>query len=156
QYMPLVLAIEPDSSQADPLSSVVCARLGAELALVTSTYAAIASMNQRLPDLVLFGSAVSPEQRLQIAAHLRSFKGPHPIPTLDTPPLAHPTTDRSGLQEQPRTFNTGAADDDVAFFTKQLEIHLAAADDEALSETKSPDLEPSPDDAAQVEVEAEI
>ena len=32
-------------------------------------------MNQRVPDLVLFGRAVSQEQRTKITTHLRSLSG---------------------------------------------------------------------------------
>ena len=88
--MSVVLAIEPDSSQADPLSSVVCAKVGVELSVVTSVFAAVAAMNTHVPDLVLFGRDVPEEQRLKIATHLTSLGVPA-VPTLDIPPLADPT-----------------------------------------------------------------
>src|SRR5476649_458700 len=97
--MNFVLAIEPDSSQTDQLSSVVRARLGAELVVVSSAYAAIVAVNQRVPDVVLFGRTVSQEQRVKITAHLRSLNGSSPVRTLDIPQLAAPVpAEKSGFQ----------------------------------------------------------
>ena len=77
--MNLVLAIEADSSQADPLGSIVRTRLSAELVLVTSAYAAIVAMNQHVPDLVLFGRDLPQDQRAKIEAHLRFLSGAAPV-----------------------------------------------------------------------------
>ena len=71
--MGLVLAIEPDSSQADPLNSFVRAQLGAELQMVTSAQAAIVAMNQRVPDVVLFGRGVSQDERAKIEARIKQL-----------------------------------------------------------------------------------
>mgnify|MGYP003694213087 CR=1 FL=1 len=73
--MSLVLAIEPDSSQADPLNSFVRAKLGAELQMVTSAQAAIVAMNQRVPDVVLLGRGVLQDERAKIVSHLGSSDG---------------------------------------------------------------------------------
>ena len=89
--MSLVLAIEADSLQTDPLGSVVRTKVGAELVLVTSAYAAIVAMNQRVPDLVLFGRELPQEQRVKIATHLRFLAGSSQVRTLDIPPLASAT-----------------------------------------------------------------
>ena len=127
--MNLVLAIEPDSSQADPLSSVVRAKLGAELVVVSSAYAAIVAMNQRVPDVVLFGRTVSQEQRVKITAHLRSTHGSSPVRTLDIPQLAAPApAERSGFQNPFRKKEAVTEIGDVPTFVKQLGVLLAAAE----------------------------
>ena len=86
--MALVLAIEPDPAHAAPLTSLVRARLGAQFQLVASPHAAVIAMTQRVPDLVLLGRDLSPEQRRQIVARLRSANpGGAPPRTLDVPQL---------------------------------------------------------------------
>lgn len=87
--MSLVLAIEPDAAQAAPLTSLVRARVGAQLQLVASSHAAIVAMNQRLPDVVLLGRHLPEDQRTKIIAHLRSIKREGAEPrTVDIPQLA--------------------------------------------------------------------
>ena len=49
----LVLAIEPDSTKSEALRQLVRERLGVEIVLVSSPYAAIVAMNRQLPELVL-------------------------------------------------------------------------------------------------------
>jgi hypothetical protein len=73
--MNLVLALEPDASQAAPLTSVVRRKLGANLTIVPTMQAAIVAMNQRLPDVLLFGQTVPQAEREQASAHLTSLSG---------------------------------------------------------------------------------
>ena len=88
--MSLVLAIEPDSSQADPLNSLVRAKLGAELQMVTSAQAAIVAMNQRVPDVVLLGRGVLQDERAQIVSHLGSLTThANQARTIDLPQFAN-------------------------------------------------------------------
>ena len=101
--MNLVLAIEPDSSHADPLGSVVHTKLGAELVIVTSAYAAIVAMNQRVPDLVLFGREVPQDQRVKIGTHLRSLADSSQVRTLDIPSLASATSRATPTSRTPTT-----------------------------------------------------
>jgi hypothetical protein len=123
--MNLVLAIEPDSSHADPLGSVVHTKLGAELVIVTSAYAAIVAMNQRVPDLVLFGREVSQDQRVKIATHLRSLADSSQVKTLEIPSLASTTpTQRSGFANPFRRKDAGNAGGEVASF-ERIARHVA-------------------------------
>ena len=88
--MSLVLAIEPDSSQADPLNSLVRGKLGAELQMVTSAQAAIVAMNQRVPDVVLLGLGVLQDERAQIVSHLGSLTThANQARTIDLPQFAN-------------------------------------------------------------------
>ena len=73
--MSLVLALEPDASQAAPLTSVVRRKLGANLTIVPTMQAALVAMNQRLPDVLVFGRNVPQAERDQAAAHLGSLSG---------------------------------------------------------------------------------
>ena len=86
--MSLVLAIEPDASQAAPLTSLVRTKLGAQLQLVDSAHAAIVAMTQQTPDVVLLGRDLPQEQRTEIVTQLRSVtSGATQIRTLDIPQL---------------------------------------------------------------------
>ena len=69
----LVLAIEPDSSRAEALRQMMRERLGVELVLVSSPYAAIVAMNRQLPELLLFSSSLSDRNQNKIIAHYRSL-----------------------------------------------------------------------------------
>ena len=86
--MNVVLAIEPDSAQAEPLAALIRTKFGAEFTMVTSAYAAVVAINQRVPDLVLFGRSVSQEQRAKITAHLKSTPSATHVQSLEVPPLA--------------------------------------------------------------------
>src|SRR5919201_6386262 len=86
--MSLVLAIEPDASQAAPLTALVRTKLGAQLQLVDTSHAAIVAMTQQTPDVVLLGRDLPQEQRTEVIAQLRSVtSGATQIRTLDIPQL---------------------------------------------------------------------
>ena len=93
--MNLVLALEPDASQAAPLTSVVRRKLGANLTIVPTMQAAIVAMNQRLPDVLMFGRSVPQTEREQAAAHLGSLSNGAAVRTLQIAKLSEP-----GAQDQ--------------------------------------------------------
>jgi hypothetical protein len=89
--MNLVLAVEPDASQADRLTGLV-RTLGANLQLVASSHAAIVAMNQRVPDVVVLGRTLADEQRTAIVTHLGSVVAASThIRVLDIPDLNEPS-----------------------------------------------------------------
>ena len=89
-HMNLVLALEPDASQTDPLTSVVRRKLGANLTIVPTMQAAIVAMNQRMPDVLVFGRNVPQAERDQAAAHLGSLSGGAGVRTLQIAKLSEP------------------------------------------------------------------
>jgi len=93
--MNLVLALEPDASQAAPLTAVVRRKLGANLTIVPTMQAAIVAMNQRLPDVLVFGRNVPQAERDQAGAHLASLAGGAGVRTLQIAKLSEP-----GAQEK--------------------------------------------------------
>ncbi len=130
--MSLVLAIEPDSPQAEPLNSVVRAKLGAELQMVTSAYAAIVAMNQRIPDVVLLGRSVPQEQRTKIVTHLRSLQTDDgQVRTLDIPQFAGAAQpEKPGFQNPFRKKEEpGPSGADMEEFARKIGACLAAAED---------------------------
>jgi len=88
--MNLVLALEPDASQAAPLTTLVRRQLGANLVIVPTAQAAIIAMNQRVPDVLLFGRDVPRPERAKAAAHLASLSGADAVRTLDLAKLGDP------------------------------------------------------------------
>ena len=93
--MNLVLALEPDASQTTPLTTLVRRKLGANLTIVPTTQAAIVAMNQRLPDVLVFGRNVPQPDRDQATAHLGSLSGGGAVRTLQIAKLSEP-----GAQDQ--------------------------------------------------------
>src|SRR5262245_15736029 len=93
--MNLVLALEPDASQAAPLTSLVRRKLGANLTIVPTTQAAIVAMNQRLPDVLVFGRNVPQLERDQAVSHLGALSGGGAVRTLQIAKLSEP-----GAQDQ--------------------------------------------------------
>ena len=127
--MSLLLAIEPDSSQADRLRQLVREKVNAELQVVTSAYAAIVAMNRQAPDVLLFGRSVAPRHQNTVLKHLRSLtEGDVPqvltIPALSLNESAPPKASRFGFgwSRQPTIESP-----DPSRFADQIETSLAAA-----------------------------
>jgi hypothetical protein len=100
--MSLLLAIEPDSSQADRLRQLIRAKVDVELLVVTSAYAAIVAMNRQPPDVLLFGRSVAPRHQNTVLKHLRSLtEGDVPqvltIPALSQSDVTPQKTSRFGF-----------------------------------------------------------
>ena len=85
--MPLVLAIEPDSKQADVLKWVVVDRLRSEFVLTDSLEAARAALDERIPDLILLSALLSPRDEAEFSDYLRNLEGAEHLQTLTVPRL---------------------------------------------------------------------
>src|SRR5215204_4444217 len=100
--MALVLAIEPDIRQGDILKRVVRELAQADLILVESRDAAIASIDQQIPDVILLTALMSPRDEDELIAHLRRLGAAehlqtHTIPLLSTSRASEPATKSGGL-----------------------------------------------------------
>src|ERR1700730_14564434 len=83
--MPLILAIEPDRKQAARITTLARGLPGAELLLADSTDQALASLDGRIPNLILTSLLMSPKDE----AGLRALNGAGaPVPTLMIPVFA--------------------------------------------------------------------
>ena len=133
--MSYILAIEPDPRQAAALKNVARERVGAELTLVETNVAAIASIRQRLPDLILVTTLFSPREEEELISHLRSLEGAEHLQTLTIPLLATEDVDdkpKRGLfrfgkkkkKAQPETRGC-----DPAVFAEQVNGYLKTAAD---------------------------
>src|SRR5262245_19049209 len=127
--MSLVLAIEPDSGQADRLRQMIRDQVDAELVMVTSAYAAIVAMNRQVPDVLLFGRSVAHRHQNTVLKHLRSLNdGAAPqaltIPSLTPGEAAPQKNSRFGFGWGRQATPDGP---DPARFVEQITEALAKA-----------------------------
>ena len=98
--MPLILAVEPDRSQAHQVTAVIRGRLRAELVLGDSAEAALAALGDRVPDLILTSTLLSAKDESALAEWQRKGAAGH-VQTLTIPLLAapapRPTPGRTGI-----------------------------------------------------------
>jgi CheY-like chemotaxis protein len=99
-YVPLVLALEPDLRQATILKRMIRDRVHAELVVVDSRDEAISAVDARLPDVILFTALLSPRDEAEIISHLRTLAGAEHVQTHTIPQLASATPD--GEEEAPQ------------------------------------------------------
>jgi CheY-like chemotaxis protein len=95
--VPLVLAIEPDSRQADIVKYIVRELVRAELILVASRDEAIAAIDQQLPDVILLTALLSPRDEDELVGHLRRLGAAEHLQTHTIPLLSGSrATEQSG------------------------------------------------------------
>lgn len=87
--MSVVLAVEPDPSQADVLRQFPDDHPDIDFVLVTSTAEAIANMGHRVPDVVLMSALLSPQDEEALLSHLRSLDRTAHLQTLTIPQFRH-------------------------------------------------------------------
>ena len=94
----LVVAIEPDRNQAARLSAIVRSRVGAELVLAESAARALATLGDRVPDLILTPALLSSRDEAALAGRLRELgaAAAH-VQTLTVPRIGGASVDRSAV-----------------------------------------------------------
>lgn len=92
---PFILAIEPDTRQADVLKTLVEQEVRAEITIVDSRDAAVAALATRVPDVILLTALLSPRDEEELIAHLRTFEGADHVQTHTLPMLASAPQDES-------------------------------------------------------------
>ena len=87
---PVIMAVEPDPSQAAQLSALFRRQFQAELVLSGSTAGAVAKLHGRVPELVLTSALIPPRDETELIAWLRGLgaKGSH-VQTVTIPTLAN-------------------------------------------------------------------
>ena len=83
----LVLVIESDAAQADTLRQLLRARANIDVVIVASKDAAVAAVDERVPDLVLIGALMSPRDEDAFIVHLRTLPDAGHLQTLTIPHL---------------------------------------------------------------------
>ena len=162
--MPLILAIEPDRKQATRITTLTRALPGAELLLADSTDQALASLDGRVPNLILTSLLLSPKDE----AGLRALNGAGaPVPTLMIPVFATGAaaqpSERGGFlarlsRSRSRTGGTapGTTGCDPSVFASQIWEYLqsTATEDEPNEEKVRPPDATSPHDLEEVGLSA--
>jgi hypothetical protein len=144
----LVLALEPDPKQAAVLKQVVRDRVGAQFVLADSKDAALAAIAERVPDLILVTTLLSPRDESELTDRLRDLEGAEHLQTLTIPLLAaagtpaEPKKKRRGLlsaftSEPEKPAAPGGCD--PAVFADEIRNYIARA--EELKATASVDRE---------------
>jgi hypothetical protein len=139
--MALILAIEPDRRQAAQLTSLIRARVGADLVLAETTEQALSAIGDRVPDLVLVPALLAPQDDATLAGALRVIAAAARIQMLTIPVLA-----ATSKKNQPRgvlakwrrrrTEPTASEGCDPAVFADQIAAYLAeAAAERAVNES---------------------
>ena len=92
----LVLAIEPDPSQATVLRQIIGTRTKADVTVVESRDTAIDALGEAVPDLILLTALLSPGDEEALIRHLRTLPQATDVQTLTIPRLreADGRTDR--------------------------------------------------------------
>jgi hypothetical protein len=138
--MPLILAIEPDPGQSTRLTELVRRRLSADLVQAATTegaLAALAKVGDRVPDLVLVPSLLSPQEDAAIAGALRVIAAAANVRMLTIPLLADPEPPAkpqgvlSRLRGKKPRSAPGGCDPDI--FADQIAAYL----EEAAAEKKA-------------------
>jgi hypothetical protein len=159
--MPLILAIEPDRRQASKIATLARTPLHAELVAAETTGQAVASLGERVPDLILTSLLLSPKDAAALADWLRELDaaGTHVqtlvIPVLGTAPRRART--KTGLLTRLRgSRGKDAATEgcDPAVFATQIAEYLERAAEERRATATA--LEDEIDDIAAAGIASEV
>jgi hypothetical protein len=146
--MSLILAIEPDAQQASRLNQVIRRHLRADLVHAETTEGALdalARIGDRVPDLVLVPSLLSPQEDATLAGALRVIATAANVRMLTIPVLADAEPESQaarGLLARWRSRRTMARPPtacDPAVFAAQIAEYLAERhDDSSVEEVSAP------------------
>src|SRR6185436_7888387 len=134
--MALVLAIEPDIRQGGILKRIVRELVQAELILVESRDAAIAAIDQQIPDVILLTALMSPRDEDELVTHLRRLGAAehlqtHTIPLLSSARASEQSGRGGGLLGKFRKKKEvePIAGCDPEMFAAEIRAFLARADE---------------------------
>ena len=100
--MPRIVAIEADPKRQQALTTLVREHVKVSIEVVASVRAAIASITERTPDLILVPTLLSPPDEAELVTHMKGLdSAPHiqmlTVSALDTLVDASPETRRRGV-----------------------------------------------------------
>jgi hypothetical protein len=126
--MALILAIEPDRRQAAQLTDLVRRRVKADLVLADTTERALGAIGNRVPDLVLVPTLLSPQDDAALAGALRLIATAAHVQMLTIPVFAEraappvPAGFFSRFRKRSAPASTGC---DPSVFADQIATYLA-------------------------------
>ena len=152
--MPRVLAIEPNTAQQPTLQRMLRGLPGTLVLVVHSKDAALDSIQQQVPDLLLLGTLMSPRDETDLLGYLKTLPDAGHLQTLRIPLLRKPTPERrsrlsflGGRSSKTAAEGTGC---DPKVFVEEVGEYLAKAA-ELKAEAKETAALEAPDSAAPVE-----
>lgn len=129
---PLILAIEPDRGNASRLTSIA-SQVHAELRLTDSVEAALAALEERMPDLILTPPLLSARDDMALTGRMRELgdAAAH-IQTLTIPTLQSAEPPLSGMfatlrRDKPRPRPAGPEACATTTFAEQVAVYLRGA-----------------------------
>lgn len=129
--MALILAIEPDGQQAAHLTNLVRERVRADLVLAETTERALIAIGNRVPDLVLVPSLLSPQEDAALAGALRAIAEAARVQMLTIPVFASAAPQKKAgvfsKLRRGRSQSAGTDGCDPAVFGEQIAAYLAEA-----------------------------
>ena len=130
--MLLVLAIEPDPRQAATLKRVVKGQVRADLIVVDSKDAALATIATRIPDLILVTALLPPRDEDDLTQHLKTLDRATHLQTVTIPLLASaPAQEKLGSRVfgafRRKRRATAIDGCDPRVFGEQIEVYLQRA-----------------------------
>jgi hypothetical protein len=144
-----ILAIEPHHERAAALRALVGRRVREPMTVVPSVEAALSSISQRVPEVILISPLMRPEDEAALVARLRALPRASVVQTLITPELtAQAVAARNGrdaAHEQAR--------DDRTRFISELHAYVAMVRDQRVDLAALDELSPT-DRRAAVRVSA--
>jgi CheY-like chemotaxis protein len=132
----LVLAVDPDRRQGKALDRLTTELDGHEVVVASSANEAVALINHRMPDLVLFPLLLTPADEEALTSRLRSLPGADAVHTLTIPLLASEESDPDAhVEDKPRWFywfrpreeSTTAPPCEPRVFAEEIRTYLEAA-----------------------------
>lgn len=85
-----ILAVERDPERGRNLQQLMRGRVNAELVFAASPDAAMASISEQVPDLILTSALMTPSDDAQLTEHLKASPHGRDLPVLTLPPLIDP------------------------------------------------------------------
>jgi CheY-like chemotaxis protein len=120
-----VLAIESHAERAEALRELVGRGVREPLTVVPSLDAALATIDERVPEIILISPLMRPEDEAELVARLRALPKASVVQTLITPQF----TD-AGEGSRRRAAWRGRTDDDRARFIAELQTYVAMVRDQ--------------------------
>jgi hypothetical protein len=125
----LVLAIDPDHRHTKALSRMAREFAGHDIVVAGSCEEALASIDRRVPDLVLFPLLLAASEESTLMSRLRVLSGKDPVQTLTIPLLAAEAVEEDA--DNPRWFywfkprsDAAASSDAPETFARDIRTHL--------------------------------
>jgi CheY-like chemotaxis protein len=137
--MSSVLAIESHAERAELLRELVGDRVREPLTVVDSVEAALASIGQRVPEVILISPLMRPQDEAELVARLRSLPKASAVQTLITPQLSRTaaTPSRGWKRRESRS------DDEQAAFALELRTYVNMIRDQRVDLAAAGELSPA-------------